>query len=105
MPYVYPTSQKRTKPINSQLLLVCLWEAGSLNNKYDYQRPVVPAMILMITGSLSKDVFEQRLSTRSRQFTSLSGFVQILRQIISTEVKKLSSRNLIALRRNNKKEK
>lgn len=54
---VYATSQKRTNPLNSQLLLVRLWEARRFINKYDYQRPIVPSMILMITGILSKDVF------------------------------------------------
>lgn len=51
---VYPTSQKRRNPLNSQLLLVRLWEARRFINKYDYQRPVFPSMILMITGSFNK---------------------------------------------------
>lgn len=70
-----------------KILLVRLWEVRRFINKYDYQRLVVPSMILMITGSLSTDVFKQRLSTKNGRFTPFSsGFVQILRRIVSIEV-------------------
>ena len=54
---------------------------------------------LMIVGSLSKDVVERRMSTRSGLFALLGrDFEQRLRQIISMSVKTLSNTNLVSSR-------
>ena len=50
-------------------------------------------------GSSSKDVFERRMSTESGPLTFLvSDFAQTFGQIVSTRIKRLTNKNLLASR-------
>ena len=98
-----------TENIRNFWVGMCSWESRPSSSEFCYpvlkltpqMSPYPKGAVILIIVSLSKDVFEQRMSTRSGIFFIFdSGFAQIFGQklIVSIIVKTLGNTNFVASR-------